>query len=73
MATREVLRSGLRWNIGNGQSTSIGVDRWIPTPNSFKVASPRPQNFEGELVETLLDRESGGWDTNVVKSIFLPP
>ena len=36
------------------------------------VASPRPQNFEGELVETLLDRDSGGWDISVVKSVFLP-
>lgn len=72
MAAREVLRCGLRWNIGNGQSTRIWVDKWIPTPNSFKVGSPQPQNFEGKLVETLLDQESCGWDTNVVKSIFLP-
>lgn len=60
MAAREVLRCGLRWNIGNGQSTRIWVDKWIPTPNSFKVGSPQPQNFEGELVETLLDQESCG-------------
>ena len=36
------------------------------------VASPRPQNFEGELVETLLDRESGGLNISVVKNVFLP-
>ena len=36
------------------------------------VVSPRPQNFEDELVETLLDREFRRWNTNVVKNSFLP-
>ena len=72
MAAREVLGRGLRWNIGHGQSARIRIDRWIPTPNSFKVVSPQPQNFESELVENLLDREIGGWDINLVKNSFLP-
>ena len=72
MATQEVLRRGLRWNIGNGRKTKIWADRWIPTPNSFMVASPRPQNFEGELVEHFIDRGAGGWDTFAIKNVFLP-
>ena len=71
MAAKEVLRRGLRWNIGNGWRTKIWADRWIPTPNSFMVESPRPQNFVGELVETLLDHELGGWNISTVKSVFL--
>ena len=35
------------------------------------VESPRPQNFVGELVETLLDHELGGWNISTVKSVFL--
>ncbi|XP_030949032.1 uncharacterized protein LOC115972957 [Quercus lobata] len=58
MDAKEVLRRGLRWNIGNGRRAKIWADRWIPILNSFMVASPKPQNFEGELVETLLDCES---------------
>ena len=69
MDAKEVLRKGLKWNIGNGQKTKIWADRWIPIPNSFMVASPKPQNFEGELVETLLNREFGGWDINAVKNV----
>ena len=67
-----VLKRGLRWNIGNGQRVRIWADKWVPIPNSFKVISPRPQNFEGELVESLLNREIGGWNTSVVKNCFLP-
>ena len=36
------------------------------------MVSPWPQNFEGELVENLLERETGGWDINLVKNNFLP-
>ena len=60
MAAQEVLRRGLKWNIRNGRRTKIWADRWIPIPNSFMVASPMRQNFEGELVESFIDREAGG-------------
>ena len=72
MAAQGILRRGLRWTIGNGRKTKIWVDRWIPIPNSFMVASPRPQNFEGELVEYFIDHETGGWDISAVKNVFLP-
>ena len=72
MAAQGVLWRGLRWTIRNGRKTKIWVDRWTPIPNSFMVASPRPQNFEGELVEYFIDRESGGWDISAVKNVFLP-
>lgn len=72
MAAKEVLRQGLRWNIGNRPRTRIWADRWIPIPNSFMVASPRPQNWEGEMVESFLVRKSGGWDINAVRNNFLP-
>ena len=67
-----VLKQGLRWNIGNGQRAKIWANRWIPIPNSFMVVSPRPHNFEGELVKSLLDRVFGGWNTSIVKNCFLP-
>ena len=55
VAARGVLHCGLRWNIGNGWKVKIWIDRWIPTPNSFMVVSPRPQNAKNDLVETLLN------------------
>ena len=72
VAARGVLNRGLRWSIGNGRKVRIWTNRWIPIPNSFMVVSPRPQNFEDELVEILLDREFRRWNTSVVKNSFLP-
>ena len=71
MVARGVLKRGLRWNIGNGRKAKIWTDRWIPTPNSFMVVSPRPQNDENELVATFIDHDLGRWKTSVVKKSFL--
>ena len=72
LATREVLDRGKRWSIGNGQKVRTWADRWLPTPHSFKVISPKPQVFEGEMVESLLNQYEGGWDKNLVRSVFIP-
>ena len=72
MAAREVLDRGLRWNIGNRQSVRIWAHRWLPTPHSFKVISPRPQVIEGEMVESLLNWVEGDWKKNLVRSTLLP-
>ena len=42
LAAREILERGMRWSIGNGQKVQIWADRWLPTPHSFKVISPKP-------------------------------
>ena len=72
MEARNVLDRGLHWSIGNGQSVRIWGDRWLPTQKSFKVSSPRPHVFKGNMVDSLLDWEGGGWDKNLVCSVFLP-
>ena len=72
MEAKNVLERGLRWSIGNGQRVRIWGDRWLPTQKSFKVTSPRPHAFESNMVDSLLDREGGGWNKNLVCSVFLP-
>lgn len=62
----------MRWNIGNGRRARIWPNRWITIPNPLMVASPRPQNFEGDLAENLLDQEFGRWNTSAIKNSFLP-
>ena len=36
------------------------------------MVSPRPQEFNGTMVESFLDRVAGGWNKNLVSNIFLP-
>ena len=72
MAAREVLERGSKWSIGNGEQVSIWKDQWIPSPSSFKVASPRSPHSDDELVASLIDKERRGWDVSKVRSTFMP-
>ena len=64
-----VLRS--RWVVGNGEQIDIWKDRWLPTPDSFKVVSLRT-SLESCKVTWLLDKETRLWDVSKVRSSFLP-
>ena len=50
----------------------IWDDRWLPTPKSFKVVSPRLQELNGTMVESLLDLAARGWNKNLIRDMFLP-
>ncbi|KAK9270863.1 hypothetical protein L1049_026449 [Liquidambar formosana] len=69
---KETLGRGVRWRIGNGKSVDIWKEKWLPTPTSFKVTSPRQILNEGALVSDLIDAEKKEWRKSLVNSIFLP-
>jgi ribonuclease HI len=66
---KEIVQQGLRWGIGNGQSTNILTDSWIPdlTPDRVSSLVPLPANAK---VNILLNQEIGGWDADTIRSIF---
>ena len=72
MEAKDIVERGLRWNIGNGRKVNVWKDRWLPTPDSFKVVSPKSQGAMVERVEHLLDSDRKAWDINNVKNTFLP-
>ena len=72
MESKSVVERGMRWNIGNGRSVDVWRDRWLPTPNSFKVISLRSHGSLVERVEHLLDSDRKAWDINKMRSTFLP-
>ncbi|KAK6122599.1 hypothetical protein DH2020_043656 [Rehmannia glutinosa] len=38
---RDLLRSGLRWKVGNGRNIFIFEDSWLPRLNTFKPITPK--------------------------------
>ena len=63
---------GSRWYIGNGEGVRIWKDRWLPSPDSFKVTSPVGIHTGLELVSSLVDVDRRGWDAERVRNMFLP-
>nr|XP_023876772.1 uncharacterized protein LOC111989214 [Quercus suber] len=71
MAAKEIVEMGSRWLIGNGEHVDIWKDRWIPTPDSFKLVSPKV-HLDSDKVAYLLDTITGSWDVDKVRHSFLP-
>lgn len=40
MAAQNIVRKGVRWQVGNGRSIQIWHDKWLPTPSTYMVISP---------------------------------
>ena len=55
-----------------GKIVHIWKDRWIPSPESFKVTSPIGVHTGMEKVSSLLDTDRKAWDVVKVKNLFLP-
>lgn len=69
LAGREALMKGLILRIGDGNSTRIWLDRWIPNHfNGKPIASElnQPVSLVGDLLTP-----SGGWNVGLIKQVFI--
>ncbi|XP_062019293.1 uncharacterized protein LOC133735867 [Rosa rugosa] len=66
---KQVIDSGSRWRIGDGQRVSIKEDRWLPCPTTFKVVSPIPISTEWKVESLLTEIEV--WNVPLIHSLFL--
>ncbi|KAG7941775.1 hypothetical protein I3843_16G063500 [Carya illinoinensis] len=70
MAAKPLLEEGLIWRIGNGCSTKLWHDRWLPSPTSFKIQS-RINTLEGEAkVAEIIEQDTKTWNLHLIKEIF---
>ncbi|KAL9460150.1 hypothetical protein AB3S75_003368 [Citrus x aurantiifolia] len=65
---RQILSSGARWRIGDGQKIQIHTDNWIPKPSSFKPIV-RPSLPEDTLVAELINEENK-WNESLIYRHF---
>lgn len=72
MEAKETIEVGSRWIVRNGRKVNIWHDRWLLSPDSFKVINPQRQNLNLEKVAQLIDSESGLWKAELIKEIFIP-
>jgi len=70
LAGREVLKKGLTRRIGDGTTTRIWEDRWLPNHFAGRPLTPA----EGQVVETVADltTDSGDWNEELIRDIFFP-
>ena len=68
----DVIRKGMVWRIGNGNSVRIREDRWLPVQSHRSVVSPMPTIEPNTRVNTLINAEKGEWKYSEVQRLFLP-
>ena len=71
MAAKDVILEGTRWNIDNGAKVRIWEEKWMPTPSSYKVVSPRMTLSNGDYVSCLIDQELHAWKADAIHRTFL--
>lgn len=66
---KELVEQGMRWGIGDGKSTKLLLDNWIPdlTPDKISTLAPVPAEA---TVDFLLDPITGKWDDTLIRSLF---
>jgi len=67
---REVLGRGLFWRVGNGEKVKIWDDHWLPDSPFHPIFSEESGLPREALVKSLINKNIGWWDTNMVQSLF---
>ena len=66
LSARDVIREGMVWRIGNGQSVRIREDKWLSVQSNRLVISSLPSVAPETKVSSLINSELRGWNSSLV-------
>ena len=72
LSARDVIRKGMVWQTGNGQSVRIKEDKCLPVKPSGLTISPLPSAPPDAKLSSLINPVLGVWKSGDVKQVFLP-
>lgn len=72
MSAQRLVREGIRWRVENGRDIRIWGDKWLPSPTTFRVTSPRQFLHQDTRVSELIDHATASWKFDILDALFLP-
>ena len=70
LAAKDLVHYAALWRVGDEKDIKIWGDEWLPTPSSFSVQSPRPNNLEDMRVCSLIDQDLKIWNNSIIDTLF---
>lgn len=65
-----LVNQGIRWRVGTGENIRIWVDNWIPRDYGLRPYTPDLYDLGEVTVANLIDHETGGWNSELVETLF---
>ncbi|KAK9671644.1 hypothetical protein RND81_12G044500 [Saponaria officinalis] len=72
LGSNPMVMHGIRRRIGDGLSTNVWTDPWIPNTQTRRVLSPRGAADCDMVVADLMMINGHGWNHSKVRELFLP-
>ncbi|KAL0408340.1 UNVERIFIED_CONTAM: hypothetical protein Sradi_1768400 [Sesamum radiatum] len=72
ISSRDLIKSGVRFRIGSGETVKIWGDPWIPRPSTFRPVTAAPNGLQHAVVAALVDPLTKDWDVELLNGIFTP-
>ena len=73
MFARNLVEREARWRVGDGKSIRIFHDSWLLNSPVGKVVSSPNSLAPDSTVDTLIDAQTGWWNTHLIDLCFYPP
>lgn len=70
MVTQDLIKSRIRWRIGDGASVRLFSDSWLPNTLNPFIESNTPENLSLATVDTLINPVLDTWNTEVIGNLF---
>ncbi|KAJ9558242.1 hypothetical protein OSB04_012856 [Centaurea solstitialis] len=70
--SREVVRGGYRWRVGDGRNIDVWEEPWLRDMNNRYIETVRPMSSRQIKVCELLDSTGTRWDAAKLVDMFLP-
>lgn len=72
LKSRDQLKEGVRWNIGNGPKVRIWEDKWLQTTIG-STSLPLPSDLTpNSCVVSLIDEDTRRWKETMISHVFEP-
>lgn len=70
LASKNVVKEGMRWRIGDGKSVNIQQDRWVGVEDVQKPTMAEHIAPCDDRVDTLIDAQTGKWNEELIQQNF---